>query len=185
MSTVNPQEAITNKAEYYDLSTCEVNAGGLRLVWSVSLAKWRIMESDHVVQSGSVGPDDEIEPIARQALFQKLSETKAQKPFDLLTQIKFRYWICNLRFGTYSNGRVALMLVGAAGFEDEGEPIAKCTVNLPDEPLEEGHVFIKDWNENVNMLDTLVQAGIVSPAISVVLTGGNPAFKCKLLIQVP
>lgn len=54
----------------------------------------------------------------------------------------------NLYATTYPDGgRLALVLhsIDADGFE---EPFAKLTVNLPDEPLPDGEVFIKNWSEN-------------------------------------
>jgi hypothetical protein len=104
-------------------------------------------------------------------------------PFDPLTQIKFKYWICQLKFGKYPNGRIALRLVGAAGFESEGEAIATCTVNLPDQELPEGFVFIKDWSENEGMLRALVSTKIVEYPVKEVPSGYVKAHMCKLLIQ--
>ena len=55
----------------------------------------------------------------------------------------------------YGNGRTAVVL------EDEEGLYAVATVNLPDEPLEDGYVFVKDYSENEGMLQALVDAGIV------------------------
>jgi len=92
--------------------------------------------------------------------------------------IKFKKWSCSLKWGKYSNGRPALLLVDAVN----GEPIAKATVNLPDEPLLPGEVFVKNWHENEGMLKCLEQYKIVDP-IGMVDTGRTKAFKCRLLIE--
>ena len=92
--------------------------------------------------------------------------------------IQFKKWNCALKWGKYSNGRPALLLVDAVN----GEPIAKATVNLPDEPLLPGEVFIKNWHENEGMLKALEKYGIVEP-IGMVDTGRTKAIKCRLLVE--
>lgn len=68
----------------------------------------------------------------------------------------------HLETATYSNGRLAL------AFWTEGEygpePYAKLTVNLPDEHLNEGEVFIKDWAENSWLVEDLLEAGWITKA---------------------
>ena len=62
-----------------------------------------------------------------------------------MTRVRFKQWDCIVRKREYGNGRPALELVDA----EDGSPIAKATVNLPDVPLEtvaiccdlERHVF--------------------------------------------
>lgn len=53
----------------------------------------------------------------------------------------------------YGNHRLAI------GFDCEDGPYAKLTVNLPDEHLNEGELFIKDWSENESMVAALLEAG--------------------------
>ncbi len=55
----------------------------------------------------------------------------------------------------YTNGRIRIDFVCSEDGTDDtgcpfmrGEPVAVLTVNLPDEPLEEGEFFVKDWSEN-------------------------------------
>lgn len=45
--------------------------------------------------------------------------------------------------GEYPNKRIALHCSGL-----DGEPFGAITVNVPDQPLEEGEFFVKTWNEN-------------------------------------
>lgn len=75
-------------------------------------------------------------------------------------KVKFRGYLCALRFGYYPNGRIALQLVGA----DEatlGAVIATASVNALDDELPNGAIFVKDWSENVGMIDALADAGVI------------------------
>ena len=51
------------------------------------------------------------------------------------------------------NGRVAI------AFFDEDGPFAKLTTNLPDQHLNEGEVFVKDWAENEPLVEALLEFG--------------------------
>jgi Domain of unknown function (DUF4313) len=64
---------------------------------------------------------------------------------------------CHPRVQHYSNGRLALEL----WIEEDGmmEPMGKITVNLPDEHLNEGEIFVKDWAENEILASTLLEFG--------------------------
>ena len=64
----------------------------------------------------------------------------------------------HLETNTYANGRLALALW------TDTEPYAKLTVNLPDEHLNEGEVFIKDWAENALLVEDLLEAGWITKA---------------------
>lgn len=72
-------------------------------------------------------------------------------------KVKFKEWDCILETGFYGNGRLALSLID----EHNGEPVATCTVNLPDEPIMNDHVFIKEYSENKGMIDALTKSGII------------------------
>ena len=78
----------------------------------------------------------------------------------------------------YENGRVALLLVGG-----DGSNIACATVNIPEEPLNEGEVLIKTWSENANMLPFLIKNKIVEDTGRDVPVGYVKARVCRLLIQ--
>ena len=66
------------------------------------------------------------------------------------------------RISKYDNGRLAIELWSG---ETEGfmEPFGKVTVNLPDEHLNEGEVFVKDWAENELLASTLLEFGWITP----------------------
>lgn len=55
--------------------------------------------------------------------------------------------------GHYSNGRLAIKF-----FDQEG-PFSTITTNLPDQHLNEGEVFVKDWSENEVLVNALLEAG--------------------------
>lgn len=57
------------------------------------------------------------------------------------------------RLGQYSNGRLAI------SFDCEDGPWGHLTINLPDQHLNEGEVFIKDWSENEGLPEVLIEAG--------------------------
>lgn len=80
---------------------------------------------------------------------------------------------------TYENtGRTALILVDV----DDGEQVACATVNLPEQQLAPGEVFIKTWSENEGMLDFLLKNRIVEDTGREVPTGYVKARVCKLLV---
>jgi len=83
-------------------------------------------------------------------------------------------------FGRYADGSTAIQ-----AFSEYGEPIAKATVCLAAQnelPLP-GNVFIKDWEENEGVLESLVSSGIVSSPIREIAVGpyGCTAYECKVL----
>jgi hypothetical protein len=85
----------------------------------------------------------------------------------------------------YTNGRTAVTLVDAV----DGEQVACATVNLPEQELAPGEVFIKTWSENAKdekhgcegMLEFLVKNGIVRDTGREVPTGYVTARVCVLL----
>lgn len=93
--------------------------------------------------------------------------------------IKFKSWNCKIVRKFYANDRPALELIDA----NDGSPILKATVNLPEYSLNEDEVFIKDWSENAGIYNVLVNEGIISEATEIVPTGFVHALKCKLLFK--
>lgn len=73
-------------------------------------------------------------------------------------ELQFKRWICDLHFETYNTGNIALRLTEKSG----GEPIATCTINLPD--LNEEELAIKDYSENLSMYKTLLDYKIITPS---------------------
>lgn len=93
-----------------------------------------------------------------------------------MTRVRFRDWDCLVQKRQYDNGRVALQLVDV----EDGSPIAKATVNLPDVPLGKNQVAIKDWSENEGMLDALVAASVITPTGQMVRSGYVEVPVCEL-----
>lgn len=56
-------------------------------------------------------------------------------------------------FGAYANSRTALML------NEEDGRWGVVTVNMPDDHLNPGEVFIKDWSENEPAVKAMLDAG--------------------------
>lgn len=86
---------------------------------------------------------------------------------------------CDLYVGRYADGGgVALQLVEQA----TGEPWAKATVNLPDDRrlLGPDEVFVKDYSENVGMMDALALAGVAADTGRRVVTGHTMAVVARL-----
>lgn len=96
-----------------------------------------------------------------------------------MKKIWFNGWHCIVQFSEYGNGRTAIELIDA----EDGCPVAVATVNIPDAKLAHDEVLIKDWSENHGVMDALMVAGIVGPAIGAVPTGFVVALVCKLLID--
>jgi len=94
--------------------------------------------------------------------------------------IKFRGWDCEVQVLRYANGRPAIQLVDA----QTGEPLARATVNLPDEYLSPNEVFIKNYSENEGILDALVAGGVVVPPHRYVKTGHVRVGQCHLVREV-
>lgn len=66
------------------------------------------------------------------------------------------------QFLAYANGRTALCFN-----ENDGEPFGVATVNMPNDHLNDGEVFIKDWSENEPLIKAMLAAGWIE------LTGRN------------
>lgn len=106
-------------------------------------------------------------------------------------KVKFYGFNCNLEIERYrNNNRIALTLSD----DTTGEPVATCTVNLPEADLPEGYVFIKNYSENApsgedDMLTALIKAKIIEPPINnqeYIIRGCTNEIatpKCKLLIH--
>lgn len=109
----------------------------------------------------------------------------------MIPQITFRGYKCDVKIRAYSNNdRKALVLMNAEDYMEDDmipvpagmETIAYATVNIPEYPLLEDEVIIKDYSENEGMYEILVQAGIISKGYKQVRTGYVSAPVCKLLI---
>jgi len=95
-----------------------------------------------------------------------------------MKKVKFRGENLNVVFGKYPNGRTAIRLM-----DEFGCPYATATVNLPDDELGEGEVFIKDYSENTGVLSALVDAGIISESKEKASSGFVEVDRCELLVD--
>jgi hypothetical protein len=97
-----------------------------------------------------------MDGISKEELKATLDEWKcADDPGHFMTEpklkrITFQQW-------TYENDRPALLLVD----ENNGEEIATITVNIPEYPLKENEILIKNHSENQGMVQVMVNADIV------------------------
>ena len=98
-----------------------------------------------------------------------------------LTALGYR---CELVFDRYAdNGRLAMRLIAPPDSEMPGEPIATCTVNIPEVRLGPNEVLIKDWSENQGMLNDLAAAGIIGCPVASARVGRVVAYICPLLVE--
>jgi len=74
------------------------------------------------------------------------------------------------------NGRVAIRLV-----DEEGMPFCMATVNVPQVPLQEDEVIIKNYSENAGVLEILEQEGYIQDTGDVVYIGMAKGNLCKIL----
>lgn len=103
-------------------------------------------------------------------------------------RVQFKDWDCKLVKSKYYNGRTALELVAWQDDEAnevfEGEPIATCTVNMPNIELKENEVIIKDYSENEGLLATLLDHNVIKLTERVVDTGWVTCHICELIEKV-
>lgn len=96
--------------------------------------------------------------------------------------VQFGDWDCVVSKDAYSNGgRIALLLEDA----EDGSRIATATLNIPDVPLADNEVLIKDYSENAGMLVALIEAGIVIPTGKYVETGFVTVPVCQYIPPEP
>jgi hypothetical protein len=81
--------------------------------------------------------------------------------------VQFKKWSCVLKVGRYSNKRIALELVST----EDGSPVAKATVNIPEVKLKPYMTIIKDYSENEGMFLALKKAGVIRSKIGEVRSG--------------
>ena len=94
--------------------------------------------------------------------------------------VRFKEWVCELQFGKYhGNDRIAIELVDHKTYE----PIAFATVNVPEIPLKENEIIIKDYSENQGMFQALFNAGIVKLNRIDTQSEWVDFYICELLIE--
>jgi hypothetical protein len=75
--------------------------------------------------------------------------------------IKHKEWDCELVFGAYGNGNIAIQLMDI----EDGQPVAVATVNPDDMIVPMPWVCIKTWAENEGIVETLIKNGVVNEPI--------------------
>ena len=74
----------------------------------------------------------------------------------------------------YEGGRKAILLT------ENGVPITKATVNIPEVSCTEDEVFIKDYAENKGVYMTILGEGFIYPSTAKIPVGHAIAFRCRL-----
>lgn len=92
--------------------------------------------------------------------------------------IQYKSYECTLEITKYHDPQnIAIVLHSIQG------PVAKATINL-EVKLRDGLVAIKDYAENEGMLQTMIDAGVVSEPIETVdLSPWAQAHICRLLVE--
>jgi hypothetical protein len=96
-------------------------------------------------------------------------------------RVQFAGFDCTLDFQQYGNGRTGIVLLDA----QDGEEVAVATVNVPEAPLGERQVLIKDYSENHGMLAALKKAGVVRATGRTIRSGFAEIPVCDLLVDPP
>ena len=73
-------------------------------------------------------------------------------------RVMFRGQKLRVSFSEYMNGRVMLMLEN-----ERKEEVAMASANVFDAPLREGHVLIKNYGENLGIMDSLIMGEVLMP----------------------
>lgn len=81
-----------------------------------------------------------------------------------------------LHCAQYGNGRLAIQAIC-----DDGEPYGNLTVNLPNEELGEGELFIKTWGGNEELTACALATGLFIDTDRPIVTGWTTAETWKLV----
>ena len=84
-----------------------------------------------------------------------------------------------LRYGKYGNGQTAIQLVDM----EDGFPYATATVCVEDDLLKEDEVAIKNYSENVGILNALVSANVIEEPHAFVQSHFIKIPICKLITK--
>jgi len=82
---------------------------------------------------------------------------------------------CTIKLCTYPNNRPAIIIY------HNDEVLLKASVNMPDYPIPEEYVCIKDWSENEGILKALIENEIIHPPEFTISSGFVIVNVCKLL----
>ena len=78
-----------------------------------------------------------------------------------MKNIQFADYNTTIQFARYNTGQIAMQLIGALESEYPGQPIARATINVPEETLAADETIIKDWAENTGIETALIAAGVI------------------------
>lgn len=84
-----------------------------------------------------------------------------------MVKCKFNQHECFVKLHHYENNRPSIQLYDL----EDGCPIARATVNLPNEDLQPGEVIIKDYSENTGMYQALLDSNVILPSHRKIHTG--------------
>lgn len=93
--------------------------------------------------------------------------------------MKYNKGEAELQWGKYGNGQTALQL-----FDPSGEPLCTASVCLVNDQQAPNQIFIKDWSENEGVLQSLIDAGILSDTGFRIPTGYVEAAVCSILVEI-
>ena len=82
-------------------------------------------------------------------------------------------------FGEYTNGQTRIQLYDL----EDGLPYCTATISV-EQKLSEGEVAIKNYSENVGILQSLVSAGVIEKPHSFIETGYVTIPLCKLKVSL-
>ncbi len=77
-----------------------------------------------------------------------------------------------------NNKRPAIELID----KEDGSSFIIATINIPEHPIRNNEVIIKNYSENEGILEALIDAKIISKPIEYVQTGYVNVPVCKLLV---
>jgi hypothetical protein len=90
--------------------------------------------------------------------------------------MKYKQWNVELELGEYSNNRVGISLIDS----NDGEYVLTATINIPEVPLADDEVIIKNYSENEGILDWLIENEIISSPARFIPVGYTLAPICKI-----
>ncbi len=93
--------------------------------------------------------------------------------------VTFLGFKCNVEVKRFGNNRPALVLTDA----EDGSPVARVSVNLPEVEMADNETGIKNWSENEGLLEILVEGGVVSEPNRYAESGHVRVPICTILIE--
>jgi len=91
-------------------------------------------------------------------------------------EITYQGYKVHVTMGAYANGRPAILLQDYKTFDQ----LAVGSVNLPDFNIDNDSVAIKNYSENIGMLDFLIDYGVIEEPFMYIEQGWAKFPVCKL-----